>query len=131
MATRAERRKQRYQRIVKATGNVSLAREYRDRSLAVIKRDLGVDVSRVPKARRQITKEDWAKWSDSKDKKDFPTDVLFYATQLNREVGADDFEEYGFIFAYYRLVDGRGEANIRRRVVYVEQIQRTIYIPAT
>jgi hypothetical protein len=131
MATRAEQRKQRYQRIVRATGNVSLARQYRDRSLAVIKRDLGVDVSKRPKARGKITDKTWESWSNPKDKKQFPNDVIFYATQVNREVGADDNDTYGFIFAYLRLVSGKGEQTIRRQVTYSEPIQMAIYIPVT
>ena len=122
MATRAERRRERYERIVKATNNPTLAREYRDRSIARISADLGIDVSRETRKRR-VTVNRWGGWSNPKDKREFPTDVVFYATQKNRELGLDDNDTYGYAFAFRRIVKGEGEPTIQRTLIYDFQNQ--------
>ena len=115
--TRTERRQQRYQRIVLETNNPTLARQYRDASPARIKAEIGVDVTREPvrETPRIITNEEWA---DLATEKDYPADIMAYAIQKNREVGADDYSKYGFIYAYKRLVEGKGVRTIDREVIY-------------
>jgi len=49
---------------------------------------------------------------------EYPLHVQAYAIQKNREVGADDFDGYGFIYAYKRLVEGKGEAQIKREIIF-------------
>ena len=125
--TRTERRQQRYQRIVLETNNPSLARQYRDASPARIKAEIGVDVTREPvrQTPRTITPNQWAEFATEKD---YPTDIQAYAIQKNREVGADDFDSYGFIFAYKRLIEGKGERSIQREVIFDNVAQQFIYV---
>ena len=125
--TRAQIRKERYQRIVLETGNPTLARKYRDASPARIKAEIGVDVTRDPirETQRELTPKEWSNFAEAKD---YPLDVQAYAIQKNREVGADDFDSYGFIFAYKRLIEGKGERSIKREVVYDRVAQQFIYV---
>lgn len=127
--TRSQIRKERYERIVLATGNVSLARRYRDTSPARIKAELGIDVTKKPKQKKKrvITADEWGVYSDKKKKGEFPLDVEAYAIMVNRMVGADDYNKYGFAFAFKRLVEGKGERTIDRELVYDPFSQIAIY----
>ena len=118
--TRAQIRKERYQRIVLETGNTSLARQYRDASPARIKEELGINVAKPSrrKEKRIITDKQWSIYSDKKEKGAFPRDVEAYAIMINRQVGADDYNKFGFVYAYKRLVEGKGVRTIDREVVY-------------
>lgn len=127
MATRSERARIKYNKIIKATGNVDLARKYRYYSNIRIKNELGIDITEKTVKSQVLTASDWKRASTKKDSFDFPPHIVAYAIQKNREVGADDYDRYGFIFTYKRLIEGKGVKTIQREVVYDRFTQTFLY----
>ena len=60
-------------------------------------------------------------------KEEYPLHVEAYAVQKNREVGADDFDGYGFIYAYKRLVENKGDTQIKREIIFSKAEGTFIY----
>jgi hypothetical protein len=127
MATRAERRKAKYNKILKTTGNVDLARQYRDKSNINIKRELGIDLTEKKVESQKVNAQLWSEASKKKSKVSLPKHVEAYAIEINRKAGADDYSNYGFIYAYKRLVEGKGPAQINREVIYDRNADIFIY----
>lgn len=127
MATRSEIAKQKYNKIKQATGNVDLARKYRYYSNIRIKNELGIDLTKKDVKSQKMTANYWKRASTKKDDFDFPPHVVAYAIQKNREVGADDYDRYGFIFTFKRLIEGKGVKTIQREVVYDRFAQTFLY----
>lgn len=120
--------RQRYNRIKDATGNVDLARKYRYYSPIRIKREIGIDITKKPKDQTIDSREEWGRMASRKDPLDYPDHVIAYAVQRNREVGADDFDRYGFIYAYKRVIEGLGPKTIDRQVIYDRNAGTFIYL---
>lgn len=125
--SRSEVVKERYNRIVEATGNVELARKYRYYSPIRTKREIGVDVTK--KQNQRITSSaQWGRMASPKFKETYPEHIEAFAIQKNREVGADDFDGYGFIYAYKRIVEGKGPRTINREIVFSRAEGTFLYI---
>ena len=119
--------RQKYNRIVKATGNVDLARRYRYITPIRIKRELGIDITQEPKSQKIRSRAQWGRMASPRFKDEYPLHVQAYAVQKNREVGADDFDGYGFIYAYKRLVENKGDTQIKREIIFSKAEGTFIY----
>lgn len=125
--SRNEITREKYNRIVKATGNVDLARRYRYITPIRIKRELGVDITVEPKSQKIKSRAQWGRMASARFKEEYPLHVEAYAVQKNREVGADDFDGYGFIYAYKRLVENKGDTQIKREIIFSKAEGTFIY----
>ena len=126
-SSRKDKVRERYQKIVKATGNVEIARKYRYRSPIRIKQEIGVDVTK--KVEKQVVDDKtWGRMASRKDPLDYPPHVVQLAIETNRNAGADDFDRYGFIYAYKRLIEGKGPRTINREVIYDRNAGTFIYL---
>ena len=119
--------RQKYNRIVKATGNVDLARRYRYITPIRIKKELGIDITQEPKSQKIRSRAQWGRMASPRFKDEYPLHVQAYAVQKNREVGADDFDGYGFIYAYKRLVENKGDTQIKREIIFSKAEGTFIY----
>jgi hypothetical protein len=125
--SRNEITREKYNRIVKATGNVDLARRYRYITPIRIKRELGIDITVEPKSQKIKSRSQWGRMASARFKEEYPLHVQAYAVQKNREVGADDFDGYGFIYAYKRLVENKGDTQIKREIIFSKAEGTFIY----
>ena len=125
--SRNEITREKYNRIIKATGNVDLARRYRYITPIRIKRELGVDITKEPKSQKIRSKQQWGRMASPRFKEEYPLHVQAYAVQKNREVGADDFDGYGFIYAFKRLVENKGDTQITREIIFSKAEGTFIY----
>lgn len=119
--------RQKYNRIIKATGNVDLARRYRYITPIRIKKELGIDITVEPKSQKIKSRAQWGRMASPRFKDEYPLHVQAYAVQKNREVGADDFDGYGFIYAYKRLVENKGDTQIQREIIFSKAEGTFIY----
>jgi hypothetical protein len=119
--------RKRYQAIVRLTGNVDLARRYRYITPVRIKKELGIDIFKDKKTQVIRSREQWGRMASPRFKEEYPLHVEAYAVQKNREVGADDFDGYGFIYAYKRLIENKGDKQIEREIVFSKTEGTFIY----
>ena len=117
--SRTELRKARYQTLLDLGFTPEEARRGRDWSAARILRESGQD---------RVTKQDWAVMSSKRNKSRlFPNEVEAFAIRKNREVGADDFNQYGFVFAYKYYVEDLPETQIRLELDFNRQEKAFFY----
>jgi len=119
--------REKYNRIVKATGNVDLGRRYRYITPIRIKKELGIDITQPIKSQKIRSRQQWGRMASPRFKEEYPLHVQAYAVQKNREVGADDFDGYGFIYAYKRLVENKGDTQIKREILFSKAEGTFIY----
>lgn len=115
--SRSELRKARYETLLDLGFTPQEARRGRDWSAARILRESGQD---------RVTAQDWAVFSNRKNRRLFPNEVLGYAIGKNREVGADDFDTYGFIYAYKFYVEDKIESQIELELAY-NQVEKSFF----
>lgn len=117
--TRSELRKARYDLLIELAFTPQEARAGRDWGATKFLKETGF---------RQVTRPDWAVMSSKRNRKRlFPNEIEAYAIRKNREVGADDFNNYGFIFAYKFYVENKTETEIRLEVNYDKNAETFVY----
>lgn len=117
--SRSELRKARYETLLELGFTPQEARRGRDWSASRIIRESGQD---------RVTKQDWAIMSNRKNRNRlFPSQVEQFAVNKNREVGADDFNQYGFVFAYKYFVEDTPETQIKLELDFNRQEKAFFY----
>jgi len=86
--------------------SVNKAKKYRKYSKTRIKSSLTYN-EQLSKPTNRTTREQraklWGAWSKDDN---LPPDIEAYARKINRELGNDDYDKYGYVFSYYYFLEG-------------------------
>lgn len=123
-----------------------MASLYRDRSAKVIQRDLGINIKqKLPEKEVAISPKQWGEWASENEElrkkrkpaTAYPEHIVRYAVLKNRELSKqliknkkpplDEYDQWGFAVAFYRVVKGLDERTIKRKIKWDPNAKLVIY----